>query len=108
MDNLYVPSVCGVLKNSPFMAACDGIPQECTKTRIHAYRIRELIVKVSVSLNNRCEPSVSLIQEIRTYCEVHKYPWAIEFVDSLPKTITGKIKKNGLREREYKKSMTQK
>jgi acyl-coenzyme A synthetase/AMP-(fatty) acid ligase len=37
-----------------------------------------------------------------------KYPRAIEFVDSLPKTITGKIKKNDLREREYKKSMTQK
>jgi acetyl-CoA synthetase len=35
----------------------------------------------------------------------YKYPRAIEFVDSLPKTISGKIKRNELRDREMKKSL---
>ncbi|MCX6683280.1 MAG: hypothetical protein NTZ37_00900 [Methanoregula sp.] len=34
----------------------------------------------------------------------YKYPRAIEFVESLPKTVSGKIKRNELREREMKKS----
>ena len=33
----------------------------------------------------------------------YKYPRKIEFVTSLPKTISGKIRRNELRDREMKK-----
>jgi acetyl-CoA synthetase len=33
----------------------------------------------------------------------YKYPRVIEFTDWLPKTISGKIKRNELRDRELKK-----
>ena len=73
---------------------------------------RGLIVKAFVGLNNRYDSSESLIKEREPCCEAYNHPeqvpTAIEFVDSLPKTISGKIKRNDLREREYKKSMTQK
>jgi acetyl-CoA synthetase len=36
----------------------------------------------------------------------YKYPRLKEFVNELPKTISGKIKKNELRHRERKKFMT--
>jgi acetyl-CoA synthetase len=35
----------------------------------------------------------------------YKYPRVIEFVDSLPKTVSGMIKRNELREREMKRSL---
>jgi len=34
----------------------------------------------------------------------YKYPRVIEFVDSLPKTISGKIRRKELREQELKKA----
>jgi len=49
-------------------------------------------------------PSEQLIQEIQRFVKKttapYKYPRAIEFVDDLPKTISGKIKRNVLREKE--------
>ena len=71
--------------------------------------IRGLIVKAFVILKPGINPSEALIREIQNHVKKvtapYKYPRAIEFVDSLPKTISGKIKRNELRDREMKKSL---
>jgi acetyl-CoA synthetase len=71
--------------------------------------IRGLIVKAFVILKPGIKPSEVLIREIQNHVKKvtapYKYPRAIEFVDSLPKTISGKIKRNELRDREMKKSL---
>jgi len=70
-------------------------------------RIRGLIVKAFVVLNEGFEPSELLVKDLKNYVKrttaPYKYPRAIEFVDEVPKTISGKIKRNELRERELKK-----
>jgi acetyl-CoA synthetase len=70
-------------------------------------RIRGLIVKAFVVLKAGYDPSESLIREIKTFVKhttaPYKYPRAIEFVPDLPKTISGKIKRNELRERELQR-----
>ena len=67
-------------------------------------RIRGMIVKAYIVLNNSFEPSDALVKEIQNYVKKatapYKYPRLIEFVDELPKTIGGKIKRKELRERE--------
>jgi acetyl-CoA synthetase len=71
--------------------------------------IRGLIVKAFVILKPGIKPSEPLVREIQNHVKKvtapYKYPRAIEFVDSLPKTISGKIKRNELRDREMKKSL---
>jgi len=75
-------------------------------------RIRGLIVKAFVVLNKGFEPSESLVREIKNYVKrttaPYKYPREIEFVPELPKTISGKIKRNELRAAELKKYQNQK
>ena len=70
-------------------------------------RIRGLVVKAFVVLKAGYEPSESLIREIKNFVKrttaPYKYPRIIEFVPDLPKTISGKIKRNELRERELKR-----
>lgn len=69
-------------------------------------RLRGLIVKAFIVLNKGYEPSDDLIRDIQKYAKEttapYKYPRVIEFVDELPKTISGKIKRKELRERELK------
>ena len=71
--------------------------------------IRGLIVKAFVILNPGIKPSEALIREIQNHMKnvtaPYKYPRAIEFVDTLQKTLSGKIKPNELRDREMKKSL---
>jgi acetyl-CoA synthetase len=70
--------------------------------------IRGLIVKAFVILKPGIRPSEALVREIQNHVKnvtaPYKYPRAIEFVDSLPKTISGKIKRSELRDRELKRS----
>ena len=51
--------------------------------------------------------SEDLIKELQNHAKAttapYKYPRKIEFVDELPKTISGKIKRNELRSREFQK-----
>ncbi|MFA6332070.1 MAG: AMP-binding protein [Methanoregula sp.] len=69
--------------------------------------IRGLIVKAFIILKPDYKPSETLVHEIQNYVKKvtapYKYPRAIEFVDSLPKTISGKIRRNELREQELRK-----
>ncbi|KQC04928.1 MAG: acyl-CoA synthetase [Methanoculleus sp. SDB] len=66
--------------------------------------IRGMIVKAFVVLNPGFEPSEKLVKELQQYVRhttaPYKYPRAIEFVPELPKTLSGKIMRNVLRERE--------
>jgi acetyl-CoA synthetase len=69
--------------------------------------IRGLVVKAFVILKPGFSPSDGLARELQNHVKKvtapYKYPRVIEFVDSLPKTISGKIRRNELRERELKK-----
>ena len=69
--------------------------------------IRGLIVKAFMILKPGHQPSDSLTREIQNHVKKvtapYKYPRAIEYVETLPKTISGKIRRNELRDREMKK-----
>ncbi|MFA6225495.1 MAG: AMP-binding protein [Methanoregula sp.] len=70
--------------------------------------IRGLVVKAFVILKPGFQPSETLVKEIQNHVKrvtaPYKYPRVIEFVDSLPKTISGKIRRTELRDREMKKN----
>jgi len=69
--------------------------------------IRGLIVKAFVVLNAGYKPSEALVKELQRHVKrttaPYKYPRAIEFVDDLPKTISGKIKRKELKMLEMKR-----
>jgi acetyl-CoA synthetase len=69
--------------------------------------IRGLIVKAFIILKPGFKPSDTLTREIQVHVKnvtaPYKYPRAIEYVESLPKTISGKIRRKELRESEMKK-----
>ncbi len=66
--------------------------------------IRGMIVKAFVVLKEGSAPSEQMAKDIQRFVKKitapYKYPRSIEFVDDLPKTISGKIRRNVLRERE--------
>ena len=63
--------------------------------------IRGQVVKASIVLTKDKAPSDELKKEIQTYVKEHtapyKYPRIVEFLDELPKTISGKIRRVELR-----------
>jgi len=73
--------------------------------------IRGMVVKAFVVLHEKCTPSEKLIKEIQNHVKQttapYKYPRSIEFVAELPKTISGKIKRAELREREMARAAGQ-
>jgi acetyl-CoA synthetase len=76
------------------LAAAIGVPDP----------VRTEIVKVFITLNTGYDASTALEEEIRSFVKKrlspHEYPREIEFVDALPVTSTGKIKRNDLRNLE--------
>lgn len=69
--------------------------------------IRGVIVKAFVVLHDKKKASERLVKDIQKHCKKvaapYKYPREIEFVEDLPKTQSGKIKRKELREIEKKK-----
>ena len=69
--------------------------------------IRGVIVKAFVILHDKKKTSERLVKDIQKHCKKvaapYKYPREIEFVEDLPKTQSGKIKRKELREIEKKK-----
>ena len=67
--------------------------------------IRGTVVKATVVLARGYEPSDELKKEIQDYVKSvtapYKYPRIIEFVDELPKTISGKIKRAYIRKADH-------
>jgi acyl-coenzyme A synthetase/AMP-(fatty) acid ligase len=65
---------------------------------------RGSVVKAFVVLGAGYEPSEELAKEIQDFCKEqtapYKYPRKMEFVDELPKTTSGKIRRVELRQRE--------
>jgi acetyl-CoA synthetase len=69
--------------------------------------VRGSIVKAFVVLNDQAEPSPELVRELQEHTKTitapYKYPREIEFVSSLPKTASGKIRRVELRELEKRR-----
>ena len=67
-------------------------------------RLRGEIVKAFVALKAGYEPSDEMARDIQAFVKrvtaPYKYPREIEFVDELPKTVSGKIRRVELRQRE--------
>ncbi len=68
--------------------------------------IRGQIVKASIVLQPDVEPSDELIKDIQNHVKhttaPYKYPRMVEFVDELPETISGKIRRVEIRENDHK------
>ena len=69
--------------------------------------IRGVLVKAFIVLHDKTKASDELIKDIQEHTKMvaapYKYPREIEFVEELPKTQSGKIKRKELRELEKKK-----
>jgi acetyl-CoA synthetase/medium-chain acyl-CoA synthetase len=72
--------------------------------------VRGEIVKAFVVLRAGHAPGDELARALQEHVKrvtaPYKYPRAIEFVDSLPKTVSGKIRRVELRERERRRAAT--
>ncbi len=68
--------------------------------------LRGTIVKAFIVLNEGYQPSDALQKDIQNFVQritaPYKYPRAIEFIDELPKTLSGKIRRGELRKKEQK------
>lgn len=66
--------------------------------------VRGNLVKATVVLTRGYSPSDALVKELQEHVKnvtaPYKYPRIIEFVDELPKTVSGKIKRKEIRERD--------
>lgn len=76
---------------------------ECAITGM-PHPIRGQIVKATVVLSKGYAPSEELIKELQEHVKhttaPYKYPRVIEFVEELPKTISGKIRRVQIREED--------
>ncbi len=79
---------------------------ECAVTAV-PHPTRGQVVKATIVLVKGVEPSEALKKEIQEHVKhitaPYKYPRVIEFVDELPKTISGKIRRVEIREHDKKK-----
>jgi 2-aminobenzoate-CoA ligase len=92
--NISGPEVENVLLEHPAVLECGvvGIPHE----------ERGSIVKAFIVLKAGAVPSEELVQELQEYVKrqiaPYKYPRAIQFMEALPRTNTGKLQRFKLRE----------
>jgi acyl-coenzyme A synthetase/AMP-(fatty) acid ligase len=70
-------------------------------------KTRGVIVKAFIILHDKTKASDNLIKDIQEHTKMvaapYKYPREIEFVEELPKTQSGKIKRKQLRELEIER-----
>ena len=63
--------------------------------------IRGKVVKATIVLARGWSPSDTLVKELQNHVKKttapYKYPRIVEFVDELPKTVGGKIKRKQIR-----------
>ncbi len=66
--------------------------------------IRGTVVKATIVLTKAYQPSEALKKELQTYVKrqtaPYKYPRIVEFVEELPKTISGKIRRTEIRAKD--------
>lgn len=69
--------------------------------------VRGQVVKATIVLAKGFEPSDELVKELQNHVKKatapYKYPRIVEFVDELPKTLGGKIKRAQIRNEDAKK-----
>jgi acetyl-CoA synthetase len=79
---------------------------ECAITAVPD-EIRGQVVKATIVLARNYTPSDELAVELQDHVKrvtaPYKYPRIVEFVDELPKTISGKIRRVEIREKEHQK-----
>ena len=79
---------------------------ECAITPVPD-EVRGQIVKATIVLVKGTTGSEELKKEIQAYVKTHtapyKYPRIVEFVDELPKTIRGKVRRVEIRKNAMKK-----
>ena len=80
---------------------------ECAITGV-PHPVRGQVVKATIVLSKGYEPSEELKKEIQSHVKSvtapYKYPRIIEFVDELPKTISGKIRRVEIREKDEQRA----
>jgi acetyl-CoA synthetase len=80
----------------PYVLECAivGVPDET----------RGQVVKAYIVLTKGTEGTEDLKKEIQEYVKQHtapyKYPRKVEFIDAMPKTASGKIRRTELRDRD--------
>ena len=71
--------------------------------------IRGFAVKATIVLAKGFEPSDELTKELQNYVKTntapYKYPRIVDYVDELPKTFNGKIKRNAIREKDLENTL---
>ncbi|MBP6706874.1 MAG: AMP-binding protein, partial [Achromobacter sp.] len=91
--NIAGPEVEDALLRHPAVAECGVVGAPCDE--------RGQVVKAFVVLKPGFEPGDALVAELQAFVKAniapYKYPRAIEFVDALPRTETGKLQRFALR-----------
>ena len=79
---------------------------ECAITAV-PHPVRGQVVKATVVLARGYEPSDALVKELQDHVKrttaPYKYPRIVEFVDELPKTLSGKIQRVKIRQEDEAK-----
>ena len=80
---------------------------ECAITAV-PHPVRGQVVKATVVLARGYEPSDALVKELQNHVKrttaPYKYPRIVEFVDELPKTLSGKIQRVKIRREDESKA----
>ena len=72
--------------------------------------VRGFVVKATIVLSKEYKDKgdADLVKELQNYVKAHtapyKYPRIVEFVDALPKTFNGKVKRNAIRDADREKA----
>ncbi|MCL2818692.1 MAG: AMP-binding protein [Actinomycetia bacterium] len=81
--------------------------KECAVTGVPD-DVRGYAVKATIVLADGFEPSDELTKELQTHVKTttapYKYPRIIDYVDELPKTVNGKIRRGAIREADEQKA----